>query len=165
MGSSGPIAKRTGRQRNQRPTGDARLARFLEPEDVEPSPRWLAPTREAWVDYLASPIVSVVDPIDVPALRRLFDAYDLYGRLWWRWMHLLDEEGDGALLGEGSGGQAVVHPLLASLRTVEQTMKELETRFGITPQSRARLGIDLGAAAAANEKARRMNRQDRGDEL
>lgn len=178
MGSRGPLQKREGRVRGDRPgTGDAPQARLLSQDDLEPSPRWLGPTREAFLEYVDSPVANVVDPIDVPALHRLFGYYDLWARLWSKWFGLLEtyERGDlvddegfpfpDPLLGVGSGGQAVPSPILMSMRTLESSIKELETRFGITPQSRARLGIDLGEAQASAAKAKRLERQDREDKL
>lgn len=179
MGSRGPLQKREGRVRGGRPgTGDAPLARLLTEDQLEPSPRWLTPTREAFVEYVDSPVANVVDPIDVPALHRLFGYYDLWARLFSKWFGLLESYAKGVveidedgvpfgdpLLGVGSGGQAVPSPILMSMRTLETSIKELETRFGITPQSRARLGIDLGEAQATAAKAKRLERQERGDSL
>lgn len=166
MGSRGPLQKREGRVRGDRPgTADAPQARLLPVEALDPSPRWLKVTGSAYVEYLTSPVANVVDPIDMPAIFRLFAYYDLWTRLFHKWFGELEQGGDFELLGEGTSGQAVVHPILASMRALEGSIKELETRFGITPQSRARLGIDLGEAAAAADKAKRLERQDREEKL
>lgn len=182
MGSRGPLAKQEGRVRETAPTAQASQARLLPKGALEPSPRWFKRTQGAYVEYVSSPVANVIDPIDLPAVFRLFSYYDLWERLFHKWHAELeayartgasgqltfDDEGNplrDPLLGIGSGGQAVVQPILASMRQLEASIRQLEDKLGVTPQARARLGIDLSEAAIANEKATRMTRQDREDEL
>lgn len=103
----------------------------------------LAGTQSAWELFWRSDVAGLVVDADRPALRRLFEYYDLRERML------------SAFLAEpfttGSTGQTVAHPASKEVASLEARIQALEDRFGITPAGRLKLGIVLGAAAKSLE--------------
>ena len=170
MGSRGPIAKREGRQRPQPPTADASPARLLAESDLEPSQHWDIEVQDAYTTFLTSPVASAVDPIDIPMVRRLYNYYDLHFKIMSQWAiemkdsHTASGEANSLVVG-GARGMWKVHPYLTSLQRLESSARALEDRLGISPQARARLGIDISEAAVATDKAKRLTRKERPGRL
>ena len=94
-----------------------------------------------WRALWASQLAATYTESDVPALRRLFEL-----------RHRVAEfeaeifDGDGTALTTGSTGQTTLHPLLRQADTYRAQILALEDRFGLSPQSRLKLGIALGEA-------------------
>lgn len=104
--------------------------------------RWLAATKQAWVDLWQSEMVNAYNQVtDVPALRRLFGLRDQRERY--------SRAVASCPVVEGSRGQLVSHPLLAEIKTLDPEIRQLEDRFGLNPKARVSLGIKFGQAAAS----------------
>jgi P27 family predicted phage terminase small subunit len=78
---------------------------------------------------------------DLPALSRLFLLRDQRDRF--------AAEVDREPLVEGSQGQRVANPLARLVSTADSEIRQLEDRFGLSPQARFRLGISLVEATKA----------------
>lgn len=139
--------------------------------------RWLKQTRDTWDAFWCSPLASVFQVTDVPALRRLYHLYDDEERLrravakrnrvvrsepWGAdgpagpgevVMGTIDrlEEIPGHL-GVGSQGQLVVSPDFTALTKVRAEIRALEDRLGLTPMARYRMGWQQ--AEMMNSRAR-----------
>lgn len=134
----GPRAKSSGRQRRNEvknhpvvvPTSSDLVAN---PPDAPK--KWLKITKDAWADFWTQDVARAVVKSDLPALRRLFELRDLEERL----MRKAAEENYVTV---GSTGQPVIHPALKQADALRAEIRNLEDRFGLTPASRAKLGID-----------------------
>jgi P27 family predicted phage terminase small subunit len=92
-----------------------------------------------WAAFWRSPIAEVVIPaMDLPAVYRLFTLYDERERAYraWRKQRLV----------RGSKGQLVLNPLAAQMNKMDTAIRQLEDRFGLTPKSRAQLGVTFTVA-------------------
>lgn len=98
----------------------------------------LTKTRQQWVKFWRSEMARIVDEErDRPALERLFTLYDERERSYqaYRKNRLL----------KGSTKQWVVNPLWRhATGTLDPEIRQLEDRFGLTPRSRAQLGLAIG---------------------
>jgi P27 family predicted phage terminase small subunit len=101
-----------------------------------PARRWLAGTKRSWATFWASETANIVRPSDLEPLERLWSLYDERRRI-------AAAIGSSPIVG-GSKGQPVAHPLYGRLSAVDSAIAGLEDRFGISPLSRARLGIAIG---------------------
>lgn len=115
---------------------------------VPPAPRWpdkplLKSTLESWSTFWRSGLARLVDPVDRPALDRLFRMYDERERA--------DRQFAKTPFVEGSMGQIVAHPAARVIASLDERILKLEARFGLTPKSRMDLGIAFGAAAKSLE--------------
>lgn len=108
----------------------------------------LGSTVEAWNALWSSDLATLVKPVDLPPLGRLFRLYDLRERL--ERTYLQDP------FVAGSTGQLVMHPAAKEVASIDARIDKLEARFGITPKGRLELGIAYGAAARSLED---LNRQ------
>jgi hypothetical protein len=108
---------------------------------------WRAEIMAAWSDLWTSPLGSHFKPTDVPSLRRLFILRS----------RLVDalERADAEPEMTGSTGQTVLSPWFAEAHRLEAEIERLEDRFGLTPLSRVRLGVQLeqGVSLAAQNAA------------
>jgi len=90
---------------------------------------------------------------DLPALTRLFQLKDdrerIYRAVRKKW------------LVKGSVGQIVVNPLVKQIREMDTEIRQLEDRFGLTPMSRLKLGVQFGEAHRSLDA---LNRSLDGDQ-
>lgn len=146
--------------RNQAPGVQRRQGRLDWPE---PPAEWAPGIAVAWTTFYESDLSRFVEDVDVPVLIRLFSYYDLWVRTMDHWRAALARD-DTAILGETGGKEPAitVAPEMIQLQRLEQVMKELENRFGVSPIQRARLGIKIGAAIETAERLNDPERQRRG---
>lgn len=98
-----------------------------------------------WDALWSSAIATTVATTDLPALRRLYK--------WRGTQHELRQlAGDEGLMGEGHGGQDVLHPALKAAKDLEPAICALEDRFGLSLRARQSLGIRMGALADVAER-------------
>jgi P27 family predicted phage terminase small subunit len=93
----------------------------------------LPETQKAWKRYWKSPPAEFITETDLPAVRRLFQYYDMHARA-------LDLARQAPLV-KGSAGQIKVNPLADHALKLEAAISRLEGELGITPAGRARLGL------------------------
>lgn len=105
----------------------------------DPDPKWLATTRDDWVEFWESPVSGHVVSSDLAGLRRLFTLLDRQERFWRAGMR------KPTVL--GSTGQLVVHPLIKTAIELEPKIQALAARYGGDPKSRLALTVGLGDAA------------------
>lgn len=166
MGTSGPVATQGGSQRQQPGKTLAVQQNAGLSARPEPSRRWLSATRDSFETYLDSEVNGVLGDLDLPALARLFDYYDLWERAWSKLMNKVAEEGDSALVELGASDQAVPAVELQIMTKLEGQITKLEERFGVSPLVRARLGIEIGTARLTADKVNSTTpRRERPDEL
>jgi hypothetical protein len=98
----------------------------------------LTKIRDRWITFWRSEMARVVDEErDRPALERLFTLYDERERAYQAFRR--------ARLLKGSTKQPVVNPLWRhATATLDPEIRQLEDRFGLTPRSRAQLGLAIG---------------------
>jgi P27 family predicted phage terminase small subunit len=98
----------------------------------------LTKTRARWVKFWRSELSRIVDEErDRPALERLFTLYDERERAY--------RDFRKRRLVKGSTKQLVVNPLWRhATSTLDPEIRQLEDRFGLTPRSRAQLGLAIG---------------------
>jgi len=99
----------------------------------------LKQTRAQWVELWSSQLAQTIAATDMPALERLFTLYDE--------RHRAMRDFRKARLVRGSTGQPVLNPMGKLVKDLDGEIRQLEDRFGLSPQARLRLGIDLGKAA------------------
>lgn len=145
MGSRGPIAKPAGVRQNRNPHAELVI---LEPA-LTPAPRppgglgTFARTR--WDAFWSSPISAAVDrEADMGRLVRWAWAWDelVRARSAFRRARMVD----------GSKGQPVLNPLEAYIQHLQAEIAGAEQQFGMTPASRARLGLVVGQARLTAEQ-------------
>lgn len=122
---------------------------------VPPAPRGIGKVaRQVWQDFWRSPVSAAVDlDADQYAVRR--------------WILAIDEREE--LLAEvrtqrvvtGSKGQLVLNPLYRRIDELTREIEKAEERFGITPQSRFRLQINV---VDLDEKRQRLEDTKRREE-
>lgn len=126
-------------------------------EVPDPPGGLLKVTEADWFAFWESPVAAATSAVDLPALRRLFTYRDELTRA----MNAVRKSRQRVV--EGSRGQATLHPLLAHVQHMEQAVARLETECGCTPMSRARLGVQVGAAkltaAELNKQALEANEE------
>ena len=95
---------------------------------------------------------------DRPALERLFTLYDERERAYraYRKQRLV----------KGSTKQPVVNPLWRhATSTLDPEIRQIEDRFGLTPRSRAQLGLAIGGLKKTlDDLNRELDGDDDGDE-
>jgi phage terminase small subunit len=156
----GPLPKPADRR--QRPhRGNARQRQLALPprrrlaEVPEPLKGWLPLTIERWSDYWQSDVARMVEAqTDGAALMRLFTLYDERERAYRAYRR--------KRMVPGSQGQPVVNPIWKHAAVMDSEIRQLEDRFGITPQARLRLGVQLGEAVRSLEDMNQALRD--GDE-
>lgn len=119
--------------------------------------------KESWAAFWSSELARLVQPQDLPALRRLWRWYDQQDRalgnmparrsIEVRCRYSADPEDYEWVtikipghLGIGSQDQVVVHPSARWAAQAEDKIIQLEDRFGLSPTSRLKLGIDYATA-------------------
>lgn len=126
------------RQRRNKPKALA-LVRPGPAAVPDPPDRLLKVTSEAWQEFWKSELAGLVNQgSDLLALRRLFTLYDLRERAYRNFRR--------HMITVGSTGQDVLNPLHKVMTGADSEIRSLEDRFGLTPMSRLRLGVQLGEA-------------------
>jgi P27 family predicted phage terminase small subunit len=157
MGKNGPLEGSTFGHPRGRPSQKS-PERLPEPVAAIPSiipdpPEHLGPTgRAIWADLW--PSLPVLSPrIDRHSVERYCEAADdaAAARLEISARGVVLDEVLGDAKGGSLGTRAALNPAVLALKNSERTMTELADRLGLSPASRARLGltISLGALAAA----------------
>lgn len=107
----------------------------------DPPKQWLARSKEQWADFWVSPLAQLVLPVDVPAVERLFSAYDRLARA----EAIYRKQPVVA----GSMGQQVLNPMAGEMHALAKEITTLEDRLGVTPLARLKLGVKFGEARQA----------------
>jgi len=126
--------------------------------------RWLPETVGEWSLFWAdAELVSIVREAQRPALVRLFDWRDRLRRAWSLADSLRDAIGDEHFTA-GSTGQVKANPLYeraekaeASALQIEGRVEALEDRFGLSPQSMLKLGVDFQKRQGLEARNRQMS--------
>lgn len=119
------------------------------PVKVPRPPKGLAPeVRRAWAAYWRSPMATLAQEVDRPAIARLFRLYDQHERA----MAALNV----ALVVKGSQGQLRVNPVADYVSKLDTQILRLENEFGLTPMSRARLGLTIAQGQLTVEELNRV---------
>lgn len=106
--------------------------------------KWHTNAVEAWEDYWKDPVSSLLTETDRPMLYRWIDCVDRY----WRLMELADES---PMLTTAANGQVANGLYRVALQSHASAMM-METRLGISPKSRASLGIQILEAHTAYDQ-------------
>lgn len=132
MGTRGPISRKS--------------PRLVESDKFAPAPDegWHEITVQQWEDYWDSDVAGAAEEADLPLVYRLFRYRDEHTRLQMQWAGMADDE----RVTEGSNRKDALrlHPIADRMRHLEADMLKLEDRLGLSPLSRARLGIEVGNA-------------------
>jgi P27 family predicted phage terminase small subunit len=139
MGSRGPLRRRGGQAL---PREGNLVPLHAMPGGLLPKPMpdedWLPAVLEAWEALFTSDLANRITAVDLPAVRRLFSAYDRHARL-------------EAILIETPfiqhGAEVRSHPAEMVVRQLARQILALETHFGLTLLARERLGIAIGKHA------------------
>lgn len=117
----------------------------------------LASTRQRWTTFWRSEMARIVDDErDRPALERLFTLYDERERAYQAYRR--------NRLVKGSTKQLVVNPLWRhATATLDPEIRQIEDRFGLTPRSRAQLGLAIGGLKKTLDDLNRELDDDRND--
>ena len=159
MGERGALA--VGTQARDRRSRSVMTSLPAEPmPKVKPTaPRGLRKrAKDLWTEIWASPVSYAWDTsMDLAAVER----YVIYFN---EWLKVARELEDGSYLSTGSQGQDVMAPAVAYSRQLESQMTKLENQLGLTPMSRARLGLTLEEAKLTAEQVNQMMGRRRGSE-
>ncbi len=125
---------------SRRGQGIIELAAIPEDAELPAPPDGLGTTGLRWWDlFWRSPNSRILQPVDVPSVERLAFIYDEIERL----------EADLANQTATMGRAKALAKTVQMLRLRIHEREELESRFGISPLARMRLGIVLGQADRA----------------
>jgi P27 family predicted phage terminase small subunit len=113
-------------------------------EVPEPPEGLLESTQEAWRTYWRSDVARAATDEGLPTIRRLFELYDQRDRA----MEIVRQ----TLVVRGSKDQLRLNPVADLVTKLETIILRLETELGLTPMSRARLGIATGQAQLTLEE-------------
>jgi P27 family predicted phage terminase small subunit len=119
----------------------------------EPPEGLLASTVQAWTAYWRSDVARAIGDENLVTVRRLFELIDQRDRA-------LDVV-RAALVVRGSRDQLRLNPVADLVTKLETIILRLETELGLTPMSRARLGIVTGVAELTLEEMNERFRQNR----
>lgn len=98
---------------------------------------------EEWEDFWQSKVSRFTDDVDIDTLRRLFIYRNEWVQLAREWALLPADE--RVTEGSRNSGAVRLHPFASRMDKLESMMLPLEDRFGLSPLSRARLGIEVGS--------------------
>lgn len=123
----------------------------------QPQKGWLAVTKDRWEAFWRSSLAQIVErDSDLPALARLFSLYDELERA--------ERAFRRKRFVSGSKGQPRLNPLAGHIAQLEPMIRALEDRFGLTPLSRLKLGIEFGNAhRSLDDLNRSFNADDRAE--
>lgn len=125
--------KRQRRNKNQPQPVEIVAHESLLTDPPAPSEFWLEEVAAEWDGFWRSDLAQVIAETDVDALWRLFQLRD-------DWRRCAVEAARQPFV-EGSRGQPTENPLAKRADRLLGQIASLEDRFGLTPASRARLGI------------------------
>jgi P27 family predicted phage terminase small subunit len=150
MGKRGPLAKPADRAQGHRRRELSIVGAEEAPTIKVPRPpKGLAvDVRKAWAAYWRSPMARLAQDVDRPAITRLFRLYDQHERA----MAALQV----ALVVKGSQGQVRVNPVADYVSKLEVQILRLENELGLTPMSRARLGLTIAQGQLTVEELNRV---------
>jgi P27 family predicted phage terminase small subunit len=132
-----PPARKSADRRQNRVTTDLEVLTGGALAIPDPPAGLLKARKEEWAAYFSSPVASAVDArSDIGALTRLFELKAKVDRF--------EKAAKGKPLVAGSTGQPILNPLLKEAHSLLGEIRQLEDRFGMTPSSRARLGVVIG---------------------
>ena len=114
-------------------------------------------SQERWHALWRSDVAGLIDEVDRPRLERWITALD-------EWHHSSREFRKERLV-PGSRGQLVLNPLAAHIKSLEDTVAKAEAEFGLTPRSRAQLGITFGQAVITAADVNKLGEDNRRDVL
>lgn len=136
----GPAPKPKERRQRANKRWGPKLVRQAQDAEFPEAPReFLNVTKIQWEAYWHSPLAEVVEVgTDLPAIHRYFWLLDE--------MERSRREFRKERLVEGSKGQPVMNPLAKQINAMASEARQLEDRLGLTPKSRAHLGVTLGEA-------------------
>lgn len=141
MGERGPIGKSPDdKQGRHKP----RVIQLFDKQELEvpaPPDGLLPRVDNLWASYFKSIVARAIDyNADQGLLRRWILSVDQ----WERALDVLrDPDNDTGITDYGSQGQIVIHPLVKFLQQTENQITKYEKELGLTPMSRARLGLTI----------------------
>lgn len=112
------------------------------PSVPTPEADWHKITLADWEEYWTSDIARAVEVADYPVIYRLFRMRDEQTRNQIRWAAM--PESERFIEGSHRRESIRLHPLADRMRHLEADILKLEKELGLTPLSRARLGIEIG---------------------
>lgn len=137
MGAAGPLAKNQAtKQGHHTPV----TVQVVDEPAVIPAPpkglkqevkdiwerMWMSPLGRAWSSDMDGPLI------------------ERYARTLHNWMNAQRQLANmESVITIGSQGQPVLHPLTTYINQLEQTLGRIEKELGMTPMSRARLGLTI----------------------
>lgn len=155
MAGRGPLPKVAGQRQRRNVRPSVELVRHNGEPPAPPvglSKVWQFEWAALWNDPVASAIVAA----DLPALRRLFLLREKRDKAEERFLE--------APTVAGSQGQQVLNPMQRVVEGCDRAIQNLEDRFGLNPQNRVRLGLNLGEAKRQmDDLSRTMKDDDDGD--
>ena len=117
--------------------------------EVPPYPELLPDSQKQYWDlYWNSSIALAADEVDVAVLTRLFCYRDELEQSLDMWQQMNMDERYEEQIGRFSV-KRVVHPLAKRIKDLEKLVLTLEDKVGLSPRSRAQLGIEISHAALA----------------
>lgn len=153
-----PKPKETRQRWAKRPEiGIVKADPDAKPVVPKPPKGLLKVSRDRWEAYWLSPVSKAVDVgADGGRLERWIRAVD-------EW-HRVGETFRASRVTTGSMGQPVLNPLATYLANLETTIARAEQELGLTPMSRAKLGIVIGQEAlTADALNRSLSKYDDRD--
>lgn len=108
------------------------------PDDLHPE------LVQQWRDYWSSDVANAADDVDLPLITRLFIYRDEWHRLSLAYGMLPME--DRLVAGSRHAEALRIHPWADRMTKLEDMIQKIEDKLGLSPLSRARLGIELGQA-------------------
>ena len=115
--------------------------------------------KEAWIDYWMSQVARATDRTDVQGITRLFWYRQQLHEAMEQWGEMSSLE--KVVMGSRNEDATQTHPVFGQITKLEAQIQKLEDKFGLSPLSRARLGIELGTAELTwAEIKRRKARED-----
>ncbi len=130
-------------------------------EVPEPPAEVTPATIHAWNEYWTSGVARAADYVDIPVLRRLFAYRDEWQRLSDAYNALPISE--RTVAGSRNQDAEQMHPYTKRMRQLEADMAKIEAQFGLTPMSRARLGIEIGQQQLTWGEVQKRQREQSGE--
>ena len=161
MGKRGRLPKQKNKLQGHRDNSLSVLQGGKTFDTPKPNSRWLAKTRNYWIDYWDSDLSQTAQKVDLPAFFRLFQYYDETERA----NRTIQKMGSSGLIDVGSKGQPVVNPLIILTLKLEEKILKLEKELGLTPLSRQRLGISLTENAMGFRQLQQLLQEDEQEEI
>lgn len=138
MAGTGPIPKPDAQRVSERERVTVAVREGFPLVKPEPPKGLKAEVKNVWTRLWESPLARVWDPVmDGPLVERY--AWTLHH--WLNAQRQLKRLDDVVTI--GSTGQPVLHPITTYVNTLEQRLAQIEKELGMTPMSRARLGLTI----------------------